>query len=151
MPSSLVAIDPGACAGVAAFFDRVLVSVGLEDVSRLPVRCVYAPGVVDVVIVERPEVYSKGPRQADPNDLIKLALRAGALAQAFAPREVIEVLPKTWKGQVPKEIMAKRILASLSLEERETWLFECGAMSATLRHNAIDAIGIGLYHLGRLN
>jgi hypothetical protein len=150
---SIVAIDPGACARIAAFFDRVLVHVDLEDVSSMPVRAVYAPGVVDVVIVERPQVYRPGQtrKPVDPNDLIKLALRAGALAQAFYPREeVIEVLPREWKGQVPPDIMIGRIVSKLTRDESDLVHKSLERHAAALRHNAIDAIGIGLHYLGRL-
>lgn len=151
---SLIAIDPGACAGIAGFFDGELVLLDIEDASELPINVddVGAAGVIDVVIVERPEVYTKKvgkAAHADPNDLIKLAMRAGALVQAFAPRRVVEVLPKEWKGQAPKEIVARRVLAKLSPVERDTAETELARHHAGLWHNAIDAIGIGLYHLGR--
>lgn len=92
------------------------------------------------VISELPQIY-QGPKQkGDPNDLIDLALVVGRLYPdvLYKPRE--------WKGQVPKDAMVKRIESKLTQEEKGR-IEKC---SASLRHNVLDAVGIGLFHLGRL-
>ena len=51
--------------------------------------------------------------------------------------------PDQWKGSVPKPIHNKRTLDALSIKEKT--LFD------TTDHNVIDAVGIGLFALGRVN
>ena len=70
----------------------------------------------------------------------------GAAVASHFP--VVETLfPADWKGQVPKEVMTERIRRSLTEEERGR-IEKC---KASLMHNVLDACGIGLYRLGRLN
>jgi hypothetical protein len=52
--------------------------------------------------------------------------------------------PQQWKGSVPKTVMERRIRSKLAPDELAT--LPTGAKA----HNAIDAVGLGLYHLGRL-
>lgn len=94
------------------------------------------------VVLELPRVYpvSKG----DPNDLIDLAGVVGAIAGCMADT-CSHYEPAQWKGQVPKTIMAKRILSKLSKAELDN-VQHVGYKD----HNTIDAIGIGLKYLGRL-
>jgi len=54
--------------------------------------------------------------------------------------------PREWKGQVPKDIMGKRIVARLSAQEVPI----IPALPKSKLHNVVDAIGVGLYHLRRL-
>jgi hypothetical protein len=52
------------------------------------------------------------------------------------------VLPNKWKGNLPKKICKDRCKAVLTPEEL--------ARVKTEDHNVWDAIGIGLWYLGRL-
>lgn len=91
-------------------------------------------------VSELPQVYP-GPRTiGDPNDLIALALVVGAIDpdHLYKPRE--------WKGNVPKDVMIKRIQSKLSADERR----KVNLPSPALAHNVWDAVGIGLHHLKRL-
>ena len=92
-------------------------------------------------VVEVPRIYPHSAQQkGDLNDLLELAGVVGALAGVF---DVLEfVYPATWKGQVPKKVMNARVLATLSLAERSALIHN--------DHNTLDAVGIGLFYLGRL-
>lgn len=92
---------------------------------------------------EIPVVYpgAKGLK-TDPNDLIALAYEAGRFYGCFeCPVTLIK--PAGWKGQVPKDITKKRILSLLDDAEINA-IVKGGDM-----HNVFDAIGIGLFGLGR--
>ncbi len=78
--------------------------------------------------------------KATPQDLMDLNVIAGAMGTEW-------VTPSEWKGHVPKDIHQPRILKALDARERALVLF---VNPPSLRHNAIDAIGIGLFALGRL-
>lgn len=99
---------------------------------------------LDGLVLEVPEIYPGMPK-TDPNDLIDLAGVDGALAAAFAVPAVY-YLPRQWKGQVPKEVGVLRALAHLSDEERKCVR---PAPMKSLDHNVADAVGLGLYHVGR--
>jgi hypothetical protein len=55
------------------------------------------------------------------------------------------VEPRTWKGQIPKDIHHARIYASLSSVEQATVDRGLKGVRPKLREDAMDAIGIGLY------
>jgi hypothetical protein len=104
---------------------------------------------VDIVF-EWPMIYLKqhGKR---PNDLPALAGVGMAIACRFPRPEIHSYYPQEWAGQIPKAKTKKgadsspralRIKSRLSDEEMKHW--------PKSQHDAIDAIGIGLYHLGRL-
>lgn len=161
----LLALDPGlrGC-GVAVFNDEVLAWAGY---TRNPVKgdgldavvCM-ARAVKDVVpvtrdvggvtvVAERMQVYTAGKGKGDPNDLIPLAAIVGGIAAMFCgttPRTPSTwYKPREWKSTMPKgDAFTARVLERLSEFERSA-IHECGALS----HNVYDAIGIGLFHLGR--
>lgn len=98
-------------------------------------------------ISEIPQVYLQDKWKGDPADLIELAGVVGAAitVQMFWWDDVRTVLPKEWKGQISKEVCKKRIMTILSEEEKANIQWH----SSSLDHNIVDAIGIGLYGLGR--
>ncbi len=102
---------------------------------------------VRAVTLECPQVYRAGLQKGDPNDLIAISLVAGLVSGIVGAQEIKTLAPREWKGQVPKEIMQKRIVARLSEEE-----LACVALPSAkgLAHNVWDAVGIGLSGLGRL-
>ena len=152
----LVAIDPGVkAAGVALFEDGELASawlsrgktwtetaraVRLAVENRLPLEIIRDCHAA----IEKPQVYRTEFLKGDPNDLIDVALMAGAAVSGFDPKHVKSYLPKEWKGQVPKAVMTKRIKGWLSKEEHERVELP---KAGTLRHNVWDAVGIGVQHL----
>jgi len=136
-PMWLTAIDPGATKGWATFTRGRLFACGLGG-HAIP------PGLV---VIERP-VYRPGAR-VDPNDLVTLAIRVGedkaAAERAGCTVELVE--PHMWKGSVPKAIHHRRLLAALTSDERA--VFDSAPGTKTQKGNTLDAVGIGLWRLGR--
>ena len=97
---------------------------------------------------ETPQVYQPGHhggKRIDPGDLLQLQGVVGALSMAFDGLET--VLPYAWKGQLPKEVCARRILGRLSPDE--TAVLDTCECAPSLRHNVMDAVGIMLDAVGR--
>lgn len=118
---------------------------------------------IDGVIIERPQIYTHTQGRKDPNDLIPLAAVGGALAYAY-PFDHRWVLPHTWKGSIDADLMTVRIRERLTPDEfaavelpkntcpdcvRRLPKSTC-TKSSCLAHNVFDAVGIGLWSLGRL-
>lgn len=105
------------------------------------------------VVVERMTHYSTGQaRDAKANDLLDLQLIGAYVAgKSIEPDgRILFVRPAEWKGQVPKDVMGRRIFAKLSDTEKERYGNETHRIRPSLRHNVLDAIGIGLWFFGRL-
>lgn len=102
--------------------------------------------IVQRVIVEEMQVYSRSKSKADPDDLLQNQGVAGALCGWYAAMgaAVLSVKPAAWKGQVPKDVVTARVRRRLTAPELEV-VFD---KSAT-QHNALDAVGIGLWAVGR--
>lgn len=96
------------------------------------------------VAVEIPRVYP-GVRENDPNDLLQLAGVVGAIVGHIYPLSVRHYYPADWKGQVPKAVMTSRIVERVTQEEHSR-VNSVGRLD----HNTWDAVGIGLFHLGRM-
>lgn len=149
---SLLSVDPGNSTGWA-FFD----SKGSLQCCGL-VKCL-VPASLDAlaetvtsasqIYVEIPQVYS-GPRaKGDPNDLIQVAVCAGWVISQYRQADLKTVKPAEWKGQEPKEITHKRVLASLSPYELAVFEQNLGKHKKSVQHNVVDAVGIGLWALKR--
>lgn len=98
------------------------------------------------IVIEVPQVYQQRHWKGDPNDLVDVALVAGAAGVKFGPT-VLFVRPREWKGSRPKKADHALTLSRLSPDE----LAELDQVDApkSLRHNVLDAIGMGLWKLGR--
>lgn len=138
----LIAVDPGKRTGIAVFGgtdDRELgAAYAVDGDTWEPDQTWWGADVV----AELPTHYSQS--LVDPNDLIKLAYRLGRVVGCLRPRAVRLVEPRTWKKNVPKPIHHKRI--SRELQPREL----LGAPKLGANPDAWDAIGLGLWHLGRI-
>lgn len=95
------------------------------------------------LVMEWPQIYTHG--KGDNNDLLALAGVDAALASVACADEIIHYLPRQWKGQLPKDVCNARIEKTLTPEE----LGHFGKFPQSLRHNVLDAVGIGLFSLGR--
>ena len=151
MPSTVLAIDPGIDAGWALFVEGRLTDCGmgnLPEPSTLPPVC--------LVIAERPHIH-RGTR--NPDDIVTLAIDLGMRLRPYrdAGKIVDTYLPVQWKGNVPKEIHHPRVMRALTVQELATvarvfeakrtaraWLVPPGK-----QHNVKDAIGLGLFGVGR--
>lgn len=110
-----------------------------------------------VFLVEIPRSYPQPKSKADPNDLIRTGIRAGEFKTLFRyTMELEEVEPRRWKGNVPKPEKASEpylieewVVSRLDEEELCLLYQSKSARARGLNHNVIDAIGMGLWRLGR--
>lgn len=172
---TLIAFDPGlhnpALAvfqgGVLVYASRVKVPTALKSTKlSMGTRCVgVAQEALKVLqakfpdlqgpvtlVVEWPKVYRGTKAKGDPADLLPLAGTGIALASLLTTRypglEIFTPIPFDWTGNLPKatkgdpreSVRGVRVWSRLSEREREC---------VVLSHDAIDAIGIGLWKLGR--
>ena len=138
-PIELITIDPGVHKSSIALwnFDKWLLYA--EDLKNPEVFAIIAGIDVARVVIETPVLYAKKRKQhADVMRLLDVVNAMKTTAKNSAG-----VFPSAWKGQVPKKIHGERILNEL----RD---FERAAIIDDKNHNTIDAIGIGLWLLGRL-
>lgn len=136
-----VSIDPGVNAsGIATWRGNQLIAARYYKPS--------GQWVGYSLVIEKPQIYQGRKQKGDPNDLIDLAIEVGVLSTLFSDGTVTLVKPREWKGQVPKEVMLKRILSKLTADELQ--LIKGLGLSKSQSHNVVDAVGIGLWALGRL-
>jgi hypothetical protein len=89
-----------------------------------------------------------GPQQkGDQNDLIAVATVVGAVCAGNRWESIRLVEPREWKGTIKKAIFAERIEGRLTTQEKETVLLPGNKKLAL---DVWDAVGIGLFDLGRL-
>ncbi len=159
----IVSYDPGAkVAGVALWDDNQLCEAWLVrgdnwgDTAHVAFRsmCERVPTtIIHTFVIEIPQVYVQRKQVGDPNDLIIVALNAGAFGTYAGfcggddGAEVYTFRPHEWKGQVPKHIAIKRFQKRLSDDERRRVCIT--KVPKSLQHNVWDSVGLGLYHTGR--
>jgi hypothetical protein len=147
--------------GVSIFRDRELIRAGLvrnpETTGRGPkVWLAMAREVnewlrdlpsADELVLEVMQSYDLRHQKGDQNDLLELAGVGGAIVGILSPERVTGYRPAEWKGQVPKVVHHKRIQRELTEQEVKR-IEKC---PESLKHNVIDAIGIGLFHCKRMS
>lgn len=74
----------------------------------------------------------------DPQDMMDLNLIAGHVGTNW-------VKTTTWKGNIPKEQEGKQVLQALDEREKALLL----SVKTKQAHNAVSAVGIGLWYFGR--
>lgn len=136
----LVAIDPGRHAGIAYFEGNRLVKAELLTNPLAPRKREAAK----VVIIEIPVIYPDSP--VDPATMIQLSFTAGLIGGLFEPSELIQIDPRGWKGTRPKGVDNRYTMGLL--DAIETSIVNTSTSRGKL-NNVIDAVGIGLWHLGR--
>lgn len=163
----LLAVDPSVRSPGAALFDGTY----LIAVARIPCKrvasvsdgqhwynvafdiVVWADGqcaqTIANLVYEKPQIYTARKSKGDPNDLIGLAGVGSAVAGILRAGSILSPTPAEWIGQLPKAVKgsakdsprSRRILSRLTPAE------------LTLvpdQHDAIDAVGLGLWATGRL-
>jgi hypothetical protein len=151
MNARLLAIDPAAHGAAYAFFEggRLRAANLLHREDPLTAVALMPPMYAhEQVVIEVPQVYQQRQWKGDPNDLINVALVVGMLMYRYRECAVQIVKPHDWKGSAPKKVMGDRIL--LALDASEQAVITSAAVRPNLRHNIIDAAGIGLWAGGRL-
>lgn len=148
----LVAIDAGEDSGWALFCKGQLIESGVTTGSPPtlpPSICLLLNENRDCskAIIEKPQAYPVSP--VDSNDLITLGIVVGEWKEyLYRHGATVElVLPRTWKGTVPKRIHGKRIVATLTEEEKK--VLPRRPRAKNYDHNMLDAVGLGLWKLER--
>jgi hypothetical protein len=147
-----VGIDPGKNLGVALFKNGQLKTVNVFDEKTFIVWLLSDSGDRSVhCIVEMPQVYRAAHSKGDPNHLMPLAKQCGMvqLRAAMIGAVYQEAYPREWKGQLTKAACHARIKTRLTSDELLVAEWNTRNMTKDEVHNAWDAIGIGLWGLGR--
>ena len=145
--SRVIAIDPGVEQSALALFEDNL----LKESFYFPTRKLTAYTLVGMAI-ELPQVYAGAKAQGTPESLLQLARAVGFLEhQAESQGAEVKVYrPSEWKGQLPKDVHHNRLGDYLRLfgtaEEKKVWK---GISKKKGDHDLRDAVGLGLFHLGR--
>lgn len=152
MKKIVYSFDPGVkVLAHARFEDRVLVHCAISRADSIEVMLTkthpFGSESPDVCVVEKPQVYPQRHWRGDPNDLISIALVAGAVARAYGQKSLVLVKPHDWKGTRDKDADNDYTLKNLTEIEREC--IDRLELPKTLRHNVIDAVGLGLWYLDR--
>lgn len=151
---SLLALDPGLRKAGVALFDEAG-RLGVAALARNSVRGRGGAawlGMRDAVInacADLPdeaaiEVMQIDGRGAPPADLLELNGVAGAVLGWVGAGKTYT--PKQWKGSVPKDVHHRRAKASLSKDE----LGVLTRSGHAAQKDVLDAVALGLFHLGRL-
>lgn len=137
-----VSIDPGVvyCA-CAWWFDKALDEVDIVH-RETWVQDLRHDGYGTMAIIERPQIYRHG--KAKTKDVEGLLIASGEIASQFD--QVVWYRPAMWKGQQSKTAHHKKIRAALTQEELKV----LEKRSKTELKHILDAVGLGLFHLGRL-
>jgi len=154
-----IAIDGGEDTGWSKWLDRRLVACGLchpDDYPELPFIIGLPPEGLDLII-ELPEDYGSNRGKVDPNSLIFLATKCGEIRGVYrAYYHLLEkpfiadfVLPKRWKGQVPKNIHHDRHLPRLDAVEKTVLQESLSRVAKGKRHNIKDGVCLGMWRVKR--
>lgn len=149
----LIAVDPGKHTGIAVFEENRLSNIFLitndslelytQDLVRI---CAGWPS--DRAIIEMPKIYDRKQWKGDPNDLMKVAFLAGIIHRSLlGTKEIKWVPPSDWKGQRPKDVDNKYTRTLLTPDELK--IIDDSKITKSKMHNVLDAVGIGLWKLGR--
>lgn len=138
MEVDLLTIDPGVHKSAIALWGggRLLFA---DDIQNPAVFRLLEGLPAARLVIETPILYpTKRKQHKDVKDLLIIVKRMrSVMGKSNA------IAPAAWKGQVPKKIHGMRIFNELAREE-------ILAVASIDNHNTIDAIGIGLWVLGRL-
>lgn len=172
-PNTLLAIDPGArwpksgvpYAGAAYFQWGELVWAGLvkaqgivapfSRANQLVRKVLEAAGIprtakdsgepLTVLAVEVPRVYTRG--SARPEDIVQLAVIAGAFTGGIDAEFYSCPRPSEWKGTIDGAILCDRVLNKVAnAAERMIILRSEGGTTSHVQ----DAFGLGCWVLGRM-
>lgn len=169
----ILAVDPGLDTGFALFDPEGEAHVVPKGLATAPShrkrghgaliecgvrskKCPLPAPAADIVEVfgERPRIYPNS--KVPPSDIITLAIRAGEAigpyrypADGSTGSKVTYYEPSEWKGSVAKNVHHSRLWGHLGPAERALVAEVAAGMAPSKRHNMMDAIGIGLFALGR--
>jgi hypothetical protein len=136
-----IAIDPGASTGWAIFDSGALVACGACAPPGM------AWGGIDRVVAEMPQRYPHDT--VNPNDLITLAYRLGRVVGPLEREGAVihTVLPREWKGQMPKDLCHRRSRAKLTPAELAIVDAVLPTLGAKAKTDMLDAVALGQWAL----
>jgi hypothetical protein len=138
---NLVAIDPDTILfGWARFQDNVLYSCDVARTPHLPEFPLFTEYVCEI-----PE--DRPGTRVRKNDIIRLAVAAGRI---MGSRKCKFVSPSEWKGQLPKKVQHTRMREVMDWNELETLDKVLSRTQRQSHPEILDAVALGLVHLGRL-
>lgn len=152
--TTLLAIDPGVKnLGWAAFDRCCLRACGLSRATA-PAQhaenvhegwpCMRAP--MEVVLEQ---MTTRGGTAIRAEDLLRVSEVGAFVAGSMRPAVFRLVPVMAWKGSIPKDIHHRRVLAVLRGVEQVRLNRDLEKIPKSLQHNVIDAVGLGLYGVGR--
>lgn len=157
----LICVDPGKhTGGLAIFRDRKLVLARLIRCSGPESRHAieFARKVYDAYVemlgVEADDLYCEYPvvrlhsKGKDPNNLRELCSTVGAVEFALQSAKPHRIKPEDWKSNIDADICCARVKARLHDDELAVFA-QSGALKSNEDH-VLDAIGVGMYVLGRI-
>lgn len=130
-------VDPGNRTGWAVWHDGHLISCGLHTRESMIARWAWPEPLHGVI--EEPQAYVGRRSKGRMQDIVELARYVGQIQTKFKTTTLVK--PAQWKGNLPKAICKARCKAALTRDEL--------ACVDTEDHNVWDAIGLGLFYLGR--
>ena len=141
----LLAIDPGNHTGWAAF---QLATGELEACGGVTPNEPIGRYQPALVAIELPRQYLRG--KADPDDIIKLAVKVGRYVERFGGPDgrrcdIRLVKPSEWKGSIEKAQMTSRIDGALTPAERA--LVARSGCPKSMHDDMLDAVGLGKWVL----
>ncbi len=159
----LIAIDPDTVASGLAFFEDGVLSTATafsikEAMYNMNAFWMPTPHPETEMVCEMPQQYG---RVGDVRDFLAVARVVGRFEQMAYERGYAfrSVTPKQWKGETPKEICTLRAFKALDDTERANIAAPTVALNKLRKgiglrsgsgSDVMDAVGIGLWAVGRL-
>ncbi len=158
MKDLLVAIDPGTRGlglSIWAFGQlvRATYTTGLGGqphplLEIVPYLNVEIGGLENAqAVVELPMVYQTQHQKGDQADIVNVAVVVGiclAELSRAGVTPILTVVPRDWKGNLPKDVCAARAKALLSEDEIKQVALP---KASSLHHNVWDAVALGQWRL----
>lgn len=160
----LLAVDPGLLHPAAAVFEngelkkasRVKIPKGITTKTPMGVRCKaialaiaeWSGVTPDTVIIEWPRVYQAHKSKGDPNLLLPLVGIGMCIGGLFPESELLSPTPSEWTGQTPKATKGDAWLSARGINIKKR-LSDSEIARIVVSHDSLDAVGLGLFALGR--
>jgi hypothetical protein len=131
---ALLAIDPGVKRSGWAIFNKegVLTKCDHQDNEELEA---WLELTAYESVIEMPRVYGGRSAKGDTQDLLTLAYHVARFSILTGYTTLVH--PQEWKGQVPKDVCARRVLSRLTEAEHAC----IPELARTRLHNVHDVIG----------
>jgi len=100
---------------------------------------------VERLVIEDQQIYRGSG--IDAHALLAVARVVGGVVLLYGAPATLLVRPSIWKGQLPKAVCHRRTMGKLTEDEQA--VLGKTKYSKAIKHNMLDAIGIGLWNLGR--